>query len=220
MLTRAIIIANGELHHPAAARRLIRPGDVVIAADGGANYCRALGLTPRVIIGDLDSVLPSELTALEALGAQIIRYPAHKDQTDLELALDHAIGRGAAEILILGALGGRWDQTLANVLLPALPRLSGVRIRLIDGRQQIGLLRGPGSIHLAGSPGDTVSLIPIGGDVHGVTTSGLEYPLEKGTIAFGSTLGVSNALTASQADVFLEEGLLVCILISSTGPSA
>ena len=218
MLTspRAVIIANGEIHNPAAIRAVVRADDHIIAADGGANHCRALGLTPRALVGDLDSVTPTELAALEAIGTQVIKYPARKDQTDLELAFDYAITQGATEIIIIGALGGRWDQTLANVHLLALPRLNSARIRLIDGAQQISLLRGPGSIAITGAPGDIVSLIPISGDAHGVTTSGLEYPLENGTITFGSTLGISNVLTAREATVALSEGLLVCVLISST----
>ena len=215
-MTRTVIIANGEIHNPTAIRAVVRADDHIIAADGGANHCRALGLTPRALVGDLDSVAPTELAALEAIGTQVIKYPAHKDQTDLELALDYAIAQSATEIIIIGALGGRWDQTLANVLLLALPRLDSARIRLIDGAQQISLLRGPGSVTLTGAPGDTVSLIPIGGDARGVTTTGLEYALDSGTLSFGSTLGISNVLAAREATVALSAGLLVCVLISST----
>ncbi|MBM4422574.1 MAG: thiamine diphosphokinase [Chloroflexi bacterium] len=223
--THAVIIANGELHNAALARAAIHPGDLIIAADGGANHCRALDLTPRVLIGDLDSVLPAELDALESLGAQIIRYPARKDQTDLELALDYATANGATEITVIAALGGRWDQTLANLLLLVrssdLSRLTtkvvttSARIRLIDGSQQIMFVRGPGSLTLTASPGDTASLIPIAGDAHGVNTFGLEYPLENGILRFGSTLGISNVIRSSPATVSLAEGLLVCVVISS-----
>ena len=163
-----------------------------------------------------DEWFPVLARALENAGAQVIRHPVRKDQTDLELALDLAIGDGADDILILAALGGRWDQTLANVLLLARRGLDSVRVRLADGKQQITLLRGPGQIALDGQPGDTVSLIPIGGDAWGVTTIGLEYPLSNGTLRFGSTLGISNALLEAQATVTLKEGFLICVLISST----
>ena len=218
LLPRTVIIANGPfgLNDLAAARRLIAPTDRLIAADGGAAHCRALGLTPHVLIGDFDSVPPDELAALENAGAQVIRHPVRKDQTDLELALDLALRDGADDILILAALGGRWDQTLANVFLLARPGLDSARVRLADGKQQITLLRGPGQIALDGQPGDTVSLIPIGGDARGMTTTGLEYPLKDGMLKFGSTRGASNALVEAQATVALQEGLLVCVLISST----
>ena len=104
----------------------------------------------------------------------------------------------------------------ANLLLPTLPVFRSTPIRLIDGDQQIVTVRGPGSITLTGTRGDTVSLIPVGGDVHTITTLGLEYPLTNGTIQFGSTLGVSNVLIANTATITIETGLLVCVQISAT----
>jgi thiamine pyrophosphokinase len=212
--TRAIIIANGDLPNLPAARALIGPDDLLIAADGGSRHFKALGLNPQVLIGDLDSTPEAEVVALEEAGTQILRYPIRKDQTDLELALDWAIQNGADDIVVLAALGGRWDQTLANLLLPTLPAYKAVHIRLIDGPQQISALRGPGALTLGGSPGDTVSLIPVGGPAVGVTLVGLEYPLFNATIQLGSTLGISNVLTHTVATVELHEGRLICVVIS------
>lgn len=214
---RTVIIANGLLGDDQAARRQIRPGDFIIAADGGSAHCRRLGLQPSLLIGDLDSTPEAETAAFEAAGALVLRYPARKDQTDLELALDWAARNRPGEIVILAALGGRWDQTLANLLLPALPAFQGLTLKLIDGRQTIITLRGPGEACLTGAPGDTLSLIPIGGPVTGITTTGLDYPLENGSIGFGSTLGISNTLTAQEASVSIQSGWLVCVQIS-TGP--
>jgi thiamine pyrophosphokinase len=215
LLNRVIIFANGELNDPTTAQVLLQPTDTIIAADGGARHCRTLGITPHILIGDLDSATPSDIAMFEAAGTQVLKYPTHKDQTDLELALDWAVAHNATHIIILGALGGRWDQTLANLLLPALPTLQGLSVQLLDGNQNITTVRGPGTAHFNGNIGDTVSLIPISGDVHGVTTANLEYPLSNATLAFGSTLGISNTLTASQATVSITQGLLVCITISN-----
>lgn len=212
---RAVIFANGEIKNLASTRACLQASDTLIAADGGSHHCRALGLTPHILIGDLDSTAPDTLAAFELAGTQIIRHPIRKDQTDLELALAWAVAHGATEIIVVGALGGRWDQTLANLLLPTLPVFSSTSIRLIDGDQQIVTLRGPGSITLTGAPGDTVSLIPVGGDVHAITTLGLEYPLTNGPIQFGATLGVSNVLIAPTATITIQTGLLVCVHISS-----
>ena len=218
-MSRAVIFANGELSDLDSARALVRADDLIIAADGGLRHCRALGLTPHTLIGDFDSTAPADSAAFETAGTRLVRYPARKDQTDLELALEWAITHGADDIVILGALGGRWDQTLANLLLPALPAWNSARIRIVDGRQQISLVRGPGTISLIGSPGDTVSLIPIGGDAQGITTTGLDYALTNGRLHFGSTLGISNALIAGEASVSLHAGLLVCAVIQSSQTS-
>jgi thiamine pyrophosphokinase len=208
---RAIIFANGTLSDPSAARAAIRPGDRLIAADGGLHHLHQLGLMPAVLIGDLDSVEPSEVEAVRRAGGRVEQFPVRKDKTDLELAVRLAWAEGAGDILIFGALGGRWDQTLANLLLLAHEDFRSVRIRLVDGAQQIYLIQGSASIE--GEPGDTVSLISLQGDARGVTTGGLEYPLRDGQLPFGSTLGISNVLLGEQASVSVQDGLVACIVI-------
>jgi thiamine pyrophosphokinase len=208
---RAIIFANGPLPDLAAARRTLMAGDRLIAADGGLRHLRALGLTPHLLVGDLDSVTPAEVAAAQAAGAQIERHPARKDETDLELALRRACADGAQDVLIFGALGGRWDQTLANLLLLAHPAYRAVRLRLLDGAQQIYLVRGQAVIE--GQPGDTVSLVALSDDAHGVTTIGLEYPLTGGTLPFGGTLGISNVLLGAEATVTVASGLVAVIVL-------
>jgi len=211
--TRAVIFANGELSHPESARLALQPGDVLIAADGGARLCRQLDLAPSILIGDFDSLDEDDLAYFQAAGAEIIRHPRRKNYTDLELALRHAHSLGIKEAIVFAALGKRWDQTLANVLLPATADLAGMTIRLADGFQEIMLLRGPGQLILQGQPGDTVSLIPLGGDASGVSTDQLEYPLYVETLYFGATRGLSNVLLAEIAEVRLREGLLLCVVI-------
>lgn len=211
---RAILIANGELTALTAVPKTIRPDDLLIAADGGLRYFRALGLWPAVVIGDLDSILPEEYAALTEAGVRVEQFPARKDQTDLELAVRFARASGVDDILIFGALGGRWDQSLANLLLLAHPDLGDVRLRLIDGPQTLYLARGDTEIE--GQPGDTVSLIPLTGDARGVTTDGLDYPLTNGTLPFGATLGVSNVLVGERATVTVREGAVMCIVIRNT----
>jgi thiamine pyrophosphokinase len=206
---RAIIFANGGYTNPAA----LQPGDVIIAADGGARHCLALGLTPRLVVGDFDSLDKKQLHQLRQAGAELIQYPTHKDYTDLELALQHAHRLGATEVVVLAALGGRWDQTLANVLLPAAEEFASLPIRLVDGKQEIQMLHPGQPIEIHGCPGDTVSIIPLKGDAHGVKTSTLEYPLHGETLNFGSTRGISNVMTAETATISLESGLLCCIVI-------
>jgi thiamine pyrophosphokinase len=209
--TRAVIFANGQVSDLAAARAALRPGDMLIAADGGLRYYRALGLRPQAVVGDLDSLAAGEHAALNAAGVRVERFPARKDETDLELALRLALAWGADDILILGALGGRWDQTLANLLLLAHPDFRAVQVRLLDGPQQIYLVQGEAAIE--GEPGDTVSLIALNGDATGVTTTGLDYPLDHGTLQFGSTLGISNVLVGRRGTVRVERGLVVCVVI-------
>ncbi|RLC83411.1 MAG: thiamine diphosphokinase, partial [Chloroflexi bacterium] len=137
---RAVIFANGEFPNPQNARDLLRSDDFIIAADGGTQQALAVSAIPHVVIGDLDSLSPDEQARVEAAGAQVIRFSPRKDETDLELALLHAVREGATEIVILAALGGRLDQTIANLLLLALPELSGLDVRIVEGQQTAFLI--------------------------------------------------------------------------------
>jgi len=206
---RAVIFANGKMEDWDAAAGLIRGGDLLIAADGGARVAGKLGVTPQVLIGDLDSFSAREVKSLEDGGTKVIRYPVEKDETDLELALDFALGEGAGEILILASFGGRLDQTLGNLSLLNREDLRGVQVRMDDGRDELMLIHSRATIH--GAAGDIISLIPLGGEAGGVTTRGLQFPLEKETLYPQKTRGISNRMTGGSAVISLETGVLICI---------
>ena len=208
---RALIFVNGDLPDAATARRLAEKADLVVAADGGSRHALALGITPHVVVGDLDSLEPSLRAKLAEAGTRFLPYPSEKDETDLELALLYAVEQGAEEVLVLGALGRRIDQTLANLLLLAHPALAGVSVRVIAGQQEVFLIHDEALIE--GRPGDTVSLIPSGGDVYGVTAEGLKWPLADETLRFGPARGVSNLLLGREARVRVREGFLLCVVI-------
>jgi len=210
---RAVIIAGGRLSEPEYARELIQPDDLLIAADGGAEYFRALDLLPHALLGDLDSITPTTLAALKSAGVEIVRYDTRKDFTDLELALRFARDRGCSEVWVLGAAGSRWDQTIASFLLLAAHDLQALDIRLRDGRQELRLLRGGDSLVLCGKPGDTVSLIPLSEVAAGIVTTGLEYPLSDEDLPLGATRGISNVLLVEQATVSCRQGWLLCTIL-------
>jgi thiamine pyrophosphokinase len=204
-----IIVANSPSFDAAPFVELLRQADLLIAADGGGNQLYAVGIVPALVIGDLDSLLPATEAAFVEAGVEFQKHPAAKDETDLELAVLAALARGATRIDMLGALGGRWDQTLANVTLLALPELASTPVRLLDTDQEAFLVRD--SVEIKGDIGDTISLLPLGGNAHGITTSGLEYPLADSTLYFERSRGISNVITATPATVRLREGMLLVV---------
>ena len=214
---RTIIIAAGEVEGQ-DWQRWVRPGDWIIGADGGAAQALAWGLVPDLVIGDLDSLSEAARASLQAEACQFVEHPRAKDETDLELALQYAVRQGAQEIVVLGALGGRLDHTMANVLLLALPSLAGVSIRIAAGDQQAQIARGGETVRLQGAAGDLVSLMPLGGDARGVSTRGLAWGLQEDTLRFGASRGVSNEMTASEAEIELGEGLL--LIVSGPAPAS
>ena len=215
---RAVIFANGAFSSSEQARRALRLDDVLIAADGGVHNCRTLGLWPSVVIGDLDSLSNSDQEALVAHGIQIIAYPRDKDQTDLELALNYAIQIGAEEIVLFGMIGGRLDQTLANLLLLSREEWGRIRLLAIDGPDIIYLLRDSDRIIVQGKRGDIISLVPLSPKVTGVTTHGLRWPLKRASLQFGSTLSLSNELAGATAEVQIRHGKVLLIHRTNDDP--
>ena len=210
-----VFLIGGSPEAQPPARLAPAPGEPVIAADHGAAHARAWGWPLHLLVGDLDSLGIEEAARVIDSGVPVITAPAAKDETDLELALAHALARGASEIIICAALGGRSDHMLANVLLLARPKLADLAVTLVDGRESIRLLRGGGSapphLELLGAKGDLLSLLPLGCDAVGVTTEGLQYPLHDETLFLGQARGVSNVFTSARADITLRRGLLLVI---------
>jgi thiamine pyrophosphokinase len=207
--TRVLIFANGLLPDPARARALVRPEDFVISADGGTRHALALGLKPAVIIGDLDSLLETDHASIESPDVSVIAHSPDKDETDVELALQYALQQKPSAIMIVGALGGRLDQTLANVSLLADPTLAGADVRLDDGVEAAFFCWD--SAKVEGRHGDLVSLLPWGGPTAGVHTDGLRWPLRGETLYAARTRGISNEMTGDSAQVRIESGLLLII---------
>jgi thiamine pyrophosphokinase len=212
--TRAVIFANGVLPDVEAAKRLLREDDYRIAADGGCRHALACGRAPQILIGDLDSVPDPLRNSLLQAGTKIEPFTADKNETDLELAVWHALRKGFTSILIVAGLGGRTDQTFANLALLTDPALREFDIRIDDGREEAVCIRG--ELHLQGSAGDVVSLMPFGVSVEGVRTEGLRFPLHGETLIPFRTRGVSNRMLSESAVIFVERGVLLCIHTRST----
>jgi len=208
-MSRAVIFVNGHIPELELVRRLIKPGDTFLAADGGTRHVLALDLTPSIIIGDLDSLAPDVRLSTEQSGTRLIQHPRDKNETDFELALQYAVEAGYREILVVGALGDRLDQTLGNLALLTNPRLLTFDVRLDDGVEEAFFTRG--SCRVQGAASDIVSLLPWGGEVTGVTTNGLRWPLRGETLYPYKTRGISNELLGEMASISLKSGLLLVV---------
>jgi thiamine pyrophosphokinase len=203
-----VVVAGGLPPRPEAALD-VPFGAPVVAADGGLEHARALGLEVALAVGDFDSAAPEAVSAAEAAGVRVQRHPAAKDATDLELALEAALAYAPERILVLAGGGGRLDHLLAELLLLASPRWAGVELDALVGRACVHVVRGERA--LQGAPGELVSLLALHGPAEGVRTEGLAYPLAGETLEPGSSRGVSNVFVAPTARVRVERGVLVAV---------
>jgi thiamine pyrophosphokinase len=216
---KALLVGNGRV--PARASLPLDVFDdvgLVVAADGGARGCAALGLRPDLAVGDFDSAAPGDVEALERLGVEIRRVPAAKDESDLELGLGACIERGARRVVLLGVLGGpRLEHELAAIGLLALAGADWPDVSIVDDRSTIRMLAGgsgpdgPSGAVVRGEPRDFVSLLPFGGAATGVSTEGLRYPLHDEPLPMGPSRGLSNELVGTLATVSCRAGRLLIV---------
>jgi len=211
----ALVFTGGDPPVPTLAELLPREA-LVIGADSGIAHAHAFGRRVDLAVGDFDSVSPAVLADAERAGACIERYPRDKDATDLELALDAALARGVTRVTVVGGHGGRVDHFAANLLLLGASRFAELDLDAWFAAAHVTVVRR--TAHLEGSPGDLVSLLAVGGRAEGVTTAGLRFPLQDAPLLPGSTLGVSNELDGTTAEISVRSGVVLAVQPHSLEP--
>ncbi len=205
----AVIFTGGILRPGKPVEEALASSGMIIAADSGAATALDFQVTPSVVIGDFDSLDAKAKKILEAKGVQFIVHDSDKEHTDTELAVDYAVKNHATKITILGGLeGDRIDHVLANVF-----SVAGVKVPVsfVSGSTEAWTIKGPGMARLNGHAGDLVSLIPLTPRATGISTSGLQYSLDGGSLAMDRSQGVSNVMTRTKAKVSLGKGTLLIV---------
>ncbi len=208
---RALILCNGDPPGEALLHGCAEEADWIVCCDGAARYAAAASLRCDLLIGDFDSLggIDQAQAYAERLGAKVERFPAIKDKTDSEIAADAAIAAGCNLITFLGALGGRFDMALANVEMLCLLRRRGVDAVVRDEQNDIHATCT--HLFLYGSPGDTVSFLPLGVNCVIRCTDGLAYPLYDYEMSLGESRCVSNVMTEERAYVEIAQGWVLAI---------
>jgi thiamine pyrophosphokinase len=203
---RAIVIAGGEMR----TIPHVGPSDYVVAADSGYDHAVEFDITVDLLVGDLDSISHSGLAHALKLGVEIDEYPSDKDDTDLELAMRAAIASGASSVAIHGGEGGRLAHLLGIALSTSHQGLAEVDVAWHTDTGIVRAATPQRSVTLSADVGETITLLPVG-DAHGVTTSGLRWPLAGATLDRGATRGVSNVAMKDQIHIEVGEGAVLVI---------
>lgn len=202
---RAYIISAGNMKDIAFYKRIqMKEEDLILCADGGYDHAKLMNVVPHAVIGDMDSLkskIPEHI--------KVVPYPPEKDKTDTHLCVDYAIEQGADEIILLGALGGRVDHMLANIVLLRYIYEQGAEGMIINHDCRVSVCGGRTEIQRLW--GKHISLIPVTDTAEGVTTEGMKYALREATLRQADTIGISNEFTGSTAVVTVRKGLL-CVI--------
>lgn len=206
-----VIVTGGDAVPASVYAAAVDAPDLVIAADSGLDHAIDAGLSPDVLVGDLDSVTPEGLAAFRSRGGQIIAHPTDKDDTDLSLAIDLAIDHGATSITVLGGAGDRLSHVLGNCAAIASAVRRNVATTWHSDGTTVYMASQTLRVAIDGHRGDLVSLLPFGGPASGVSTNGLRWSLSGETLGVAATRGVSNEMTGDSAQVQVSGGLLFVI---------
>lgn len=199
------LVANGAIHDYDFIASLIRKYDRCIAVDGGLLHCRAIGITPDLIIGDFDSISPEMLNLYPQV--HIERFPAEKDLSDMELAIQSVNGPGIEKIALFGAMENRTDHTLVNLLL-----LSRFPKKMVIETEKESLFCLEGANRFPCQPGQMISFIPIGPPTKGVTSKGLKWELKEATLD-QNFFSLSNVCLNTHFEISIQQGSLICCLL-------
>jgi len=183
------ILLGGDLTATPRLARHVR-GSRVIAADSGIRHAPALGLTPELWMGDFDSVSQEQRAGFAGIPVEV--FPADKDKTDGELAIDIALARGATRLVLAGAFGGpRADHAFLHLALALALAEKGIDVALTSGAQEgVPLLPG---ISRFDYPAGTLFSVICFTELEGLTLDGVKWPLAGRHVPFGSSLTLSNA---------------------------
>lgn len=203
---RCVVLANGEYGEIEAYQKMFGAGDIILCADGGANYAYEMGLMPACIIGDLDSIQPSIREFYETCRVEFKKYPPRKDFTDMQLVLDTALKWGADEVVLLGTLGKRLDHTLANLFSGIDVVRRGVSLSHYTPECWVHIINKDKVIE--GDKGDIVSVFALTDEAHGVSENGFEYAPSSSVMENSKPYAVSNVLAGPRGTIGVQSGIL------------
>ena len=192
--------------------------DHVIACDRGLKYAEKMNVRPDTIIGDFDSI--EETKAEEFVKrngydkCEIIKFPSRKDDSDTMLAVKHALVKGYDHLVIVCALGGRFDHTLANIQCMAYAAEQGaVKCELIGDSDFLTVIK-DSSIVLKKKEGYSLSVFSLSGQCTNVKIKGSAYDVDGITLSNTYPLGLSNEYESDEVFVSVGSGIL---LITESG---
>ncbi len=211
MSVQAFVVSAGATAESVAEARLPSwTAPMVIAADGGFRAAQALGFGVTAVVGDLDSISPKDRAEIDVDETDVVVFPPDKDATDLELAIDEAIARGARELCVIDAMQGRVDHFMASAMLLTAAKYVTIGVSLCVGNTRGWVVSELRPLSVICTKGTTISLVVVE-DVEGAQTEGLLYPLRKDSLRRGTSRCVSNICTESVVSVALGCGTLLVV---------
>lgn len=203
-----LILSGGTPPSKSDLSPYVTEAEMIIGVDGAADILLEYNIVPNVLIGDFDTATDRSVEKLKTQGAKVVRLSPRKNETDTEAAVNYALSNNASSITVFGALGSRVDHSLSNIMMLVRAHRAGVPARIIDEYNELQVENK--HLVLKGTPGQTVSILPLTGNLC-VSATNLVYPLNELELNFGSSRGVSNVMANSKAEINIKGGYALII---------
>ncbi len=205
-MKKCIIIANGK----SPGKKLfpfLRTKNYkdIICADGGANSARKLGITPKYIVGDFDSITSTSLNYFRRKSA--IVQIKNQDDTDVEKTLKYAIKKGYNDCVLLGVIGNRLDHSICNLSI-VLKFSDRIRIRIIYEKSLLSVEKD--DVELKTFPGEIISIFSFDSKTK-IQSKGLKYELQNISLPFGKKESESNEAVGNSVSIKVKKGSIFLI---------
>jgi thiamine pyrophosphokinase len=186
----ALIIANGLECSPELLGQLLEWSPLIVVLDSAIERIMELNLKVDVLLGDFDRGFDPEYYRKKQFPIEIVHTP-DQNKTDLEKAFDYLIERKIPAVNVVWATGKRADHTITN-LTNIVRYRDLLKIVILDDHSKVFLL--PKKFEKWYTENSIISLVPIG-EVSGIVTQNLFYPLQNETLTIGYRTGASNHVT-------------------------
>lgn len=203
---KAYIFLNGQMDLTSKMYRELSKDGHIYCADGGTEHCLKLGLVPREVWGDFDSLSSEKVKELEESGVKLKKFSSEKDFTDGELLLEYVHSKGYNYIYILGGLGGRLDHELTNINLISKYK----NVYILSEKELVFFVQK--KYTFINNVGKTISFIPFSNSVEDLNLRGFKYPLNNYKLLRGDSRCLSNIILEERAEVELKSGMLLCVI--------
>jgi thiamine pyrophosphokinase len=201
---RGVVVTGGNGPDAGTLRAWTESAERVIAADSGLELALSAGVEPDLVVGDMDSLADRGLLARFS-GDRVRPFPAEKDDTDTEIALDMLFCEGCDEVVLAGGGGGRLDHLIGILALFDRERHPAVWLTALDEVVAIDSV-----LERSGMSGRRVSFFPVGTEVCRMSSDGLKWPLD-GLEWHHGDVGISNVVTGDPFRVEMHSGRLIMV---------
>lgn len=184
---------------------------IAIGVDRGISVFLNAGIHADYYLGDLDSIDSDLIPDIPAERLQ--KFPAEKNASDLELALELCLDLNLAYVEVYGATGTRWDHSFSNLLMLKRFYDRGLQVVLVNKKNRAMILSSHQRIEKKIVEAyQYLSILPLGLEGVLVSETGVKYPLDHERLLFGQTRGISNESLGEDVVIDVMDGVAFLIL--------